>query len=180
MPGSSPIEALESRRLLAVAIPSYHFLGADAWIPEPGTPYTATGHRGDRSWAEAGVTVEDPSSGYTFGHPSGSSTSFSLEDLPKLTELRIGMGWDADVQGLIPIGPGGGGEPTGYWEAVMEFGPYTHWWKTDGSGHGGDPLDFAWHEDSIDVTITATWHGEMVSSANSSLSFPEPEAAPTL
>src|SRR5688500_1129540 len=48
----------------------------------------------------------------------------------------------------------------------MEFGPYEHWWRTDGSGGGGDPLTFPWHEDSIDVTITATWHGEMVSVAN--------------
>ena len=160
------VESLESRLLLTVPIPVYEFIGADTWSPPPGTEYTATGNRGDHFWAEPGVTPTHPTSGFHFGHPSGSSTSFSIEDLPKHTELRLDMGWDADVQGLIPIGPGGETEPTGYWEAVMEFGPYEHWWRTDGSGDGGDPLTFAWHEDWIDVTITATWHGEMVSAAN--------------
>src|SRR5688572_11490492 len=156
------IEHLEHRLLLTQATVS----GANIYTPPPGSPYQLTGNRGDHFRAEPGVSVEHPASGYTFGHPSGGSTSFLVENIPTHTELRMAMGWDVDVQGLIPIGPGGESEPSGYWEAVMQFGPYEHWWRTDGSGGGGDPLTFPWHEDSIDVTITATWHGEMVSVAN--------------
>jgi hypothetical protein len=91
------IERLESRRLLTAPVPVYEIIGADAWSPPQGTEYIATGNRGDRCWAEDGVMVNNPSSGYTAGHPTGHSTSFSVYDIPKHTELKIDIGWGPSV-----------------------------------------------------------------------------------
>ena len=149
------IEPLENRRLLTYLV--LDFIGGPTWAPPSGTEYVGTGHAGDRYWVEDEVNVVAPRSGFLPGHASGDSTSFTLTNLPEHTELQIAVNPQGRLSTPVLVGEP---PPEGYWRYEVDFGSYSYWWNSDGSASEGDPLSFIHFEDSIDVTLTGTWHGD--------------------